>query len=302
MNQTVLPIRTTASFVYSDSRRLGRQRARAQRFILKAVVQVKGRALSIYGEVHPMRCYNNAKTHRRFLHPLQSTVPEGCCPIVVTDAGFRRPWFRDVEALGWDWVGRIRNRIKYLRPENGTLVLHPFAVPIGQRSDTPYRQAMSVASAPVLGPAVSGARLVLSAWSASQAPQSSSEVSAHAPNPVAARHLVALSPWGRHAHQAHLRPTHADRGDHSQPPEPPLRIRPALRANEASRSSRSLAARRRARHVDSVAAGFRRCRAAMGPTLPTPNGVDRFSRQCSLTKSCGAIIGSESHFRNCSEL
>jgi hypothetical protein len=87
--------------------------------ILKAAVPVKGRAISVYEEVHPMRCYNNAGTHRRFLHRLHSILPEGCCPILVTDAGFRGPWFRDVEALGWDWVGRIRNRIKYLKPETG---------------------------------------------------------------------------------------------------------------------------------------------------------------------------------------
>ena len=42
--------------------------------------------------------------------PVKSVLPEGCRPIVVTDAGFRGPWFRDVEALGWDWVGRIRKR------------------------------------------------------------------------------------------------------------------------------------------------------------------------------------------------
>jgi len=46
-------------------------------------------------------------------------VPVHCRPIIVTDAGFRGPWFRDVEALGWDWVGRIRNSIKYLQPETG---------------------------------------------------------------------------------------------------------------------------------------------------------------------------------------
>ena len=80
---------------------------------------VKGRALSIYEEVHPIRRYNNAKTHRRFLQRLHSVLPQGCRPIVVTDARFRGPWFRDVEALGWDWVGRIRNRIKYLNPETG---------------------------------------------------------------------------------------------------------------------------------------------------------------------------------------
>ena len=90
-----------------------------KQLILKAAVPVKGRAISVYEEVHPMRCYNNARTHRRFLHRLQSILPKGCRPIVVTDAGFRGPWFRDVEALGWDWVRRIRNRIKYLRPETG---------------------------------------------------------------------------------------------------------------------------------------------------------------------------------------
>ena len=31
-------------------------------------------------------------------------------PIVVTDAGFRGTWFRLVEAQGWDWIGRVRNR------------------------------------------------------------------------------------------------------------------------------------------------------------------------------------------------
>ena len=90
-----------------------------KQLILKAAVPVKGRAISVYEEVHPMRSYNKARTHRQFLHRLQSILPEGCHPIVVTDAGFRGPWFRDVEALGWDWVGRIRNRIKYLRPETG---------------------------------------------------------------------------------------------------------------------------------------------------------------------------------------
>ena len=90
-----------------------------KQLILKAAVPVKGRAISLYEEVHPIRRYNSPRTHRQFLHRLQSILPEGCRPIVVTDAGFRGPWFRDVEALGWDWVGRIRNRIKYLNPDTG---------------------------------------------------------------------------------------------------------------------------------------------------------------------------------------
>ncbi len=37
-------------------------------------------------------------------------IEKNCTPILVTDAGFRTTWFREVEALGWDWVGRIRNK------------------------------------------------------------------------------------------------------------------------------------------------------------------------------------------------
>ena len=72
---------------------------------------------------------------------------------------------------------------------------------------------------------------------------------------VVARHLVASSSRGLHSNRAHLRPAQADRGDHSRPQESPLRIRVALRPNEALRASRHLAARRCAGHVHSVAGG-----------------------------------------------
>ena len=39
---------------------------------------------------------------------------------MITDAGFRAPWFKAVNHLGWHWIGRIRNRT-YLRP-HGTAV------------------------------------------------------------------------------------------------------------------------------------------------------------------------------------
>ena len=41
---------------------------------------------------------------------LHCLVPEGVKPILVTDAGFRAPWFRAVAEIGWDWVGRLRHR------------------------------------------------------------------------------------------------------------------------------------------------------------------------------------------------
>jgi hypothetical protein len=37
-------------------------------------------------------------------------LPAGVQSILVTDAGFRSPWFRTVEQLGWTFVGRVRNR------------------------------------------------------------------------------------------------------------------------------------------------------------------------------------------------
>lgn len=54
-------------------------------------------------------------THYFFLQRLKAMLAHECCPIIVTDAGFRTPWFREIESLSWDWVGRIRNRhmIKY---------------------------------------------------------------------------------------------------------------------------------------------------------------------------------------------
>jgi Transposase DDE domain len=88
--------------------------------MLKAAVPVGGRAVSIYEEVHPLRRYNSPKTHRRFLERLARVVPAHCQPIIITDAGFRGPWFKVVESLGWDWIGRVRNVVKFSYDEATT--------------------------------------------------------------------------------------------------------------------------------------------------------------------------------------
>ena len=87
--------------------------------VIKAAAAVGGRALSLYEKVYPMKRYNSPRTHREFLLALKAVLPEGCKPIIVTDAGFRGPWFKAVEAQGWDWVGRIRNKIKYYHAGSG---------------------------------------------------------------------------------------------------------------------------------------------------------------------------------------
>jgi hypothetical protein len=75
---------------------------------LVAAVPIGGRALPIYSEVHPERLLGNSAVQGRFLQALRDVLPVGCKPIVVSDAGFHGPFFRDLVALGWDFLGRIR--------------------------------------------------------------------------------------------------------------------------------------------------------------------------------------------------
>ena len=67
-----------------------------------------GRGLTIYQEVYPESKLGNARAERALLKTLHEWMPVGVQVIIVTDAGFRRPWFTQVERLGWSWIGRIR--------------------------------------------------------------------------------------------------------------------------------------------------------------------------------------------------
>ena len=67
-----------------------------------------GRTLPVYQQVHPVKRLGNPKAERRLLETLKAWIPSGIEVIVVTDAGFRRPWFLQVERLGWSYIGRFR--------------------------------------------------------------------------------------------------------------------------------------------------------------------------------------------------
>ncbi|MGD9592341.1 MAG: IS4 family transposase [Candidatus Berkiella sp.] len=82
-------------------------------FLLRAAVPTRGRSLTVYEEVHPKEKQNNHKIHKGFLIKLSKMIPQGCKPVIITDAGFHSPFFGEVEKLGWDFVGRIRNLTKY---------------------------------------------------------------------------------------------------------------------------------------------------------------------------------------------
>jgi hypothetical protein len=80
---------------------------------LRASLSGEGRAITLYEEVHPKKKEGNAKVHASFLKELKSLLPKKCRPIVVTDAGFKNPWFKEVLKLQWDYIGRVRGLTKY---------------------------------------------------------------------------------------------------------------------------------------------------------------------------------------------
>ena len=78
--------------------------------LLRAAVPVGGRTLTILDMVFPDGQQGSPAAEKRFLQRLATLIPHHVKPILVTDAGFRAPWFRAVETMGWYWLGRLRHR------------------------------------------------------------------------------------------------------------------------------------------------------------------------------------------------
>ena len=86
---------------------------------LRASVVVDARSITLYEEVHARRHLGARKVHRRFIQRLAALLPaSGRRPIILTDAGFRTPWFRLIAHQGWYWIGRTRNR-DFVRRQDG---------------------------------------------------------------------------------------------------------------------------------------------------------------------------------------
>jgi len=81
--------------------------------LLRASLIAEGRSITLYEEVHSKKMENNKRLHDQFLKTLHSMLPELCRPYIVTDAGFKNPWFRTVLSLGWDYIGRVRGTVHY---------------------------------------------------------------------------------------------------------------------------------------------------------------------------------------------
>jgi hypothetical protein len=81
--------------------------------VIRASALFDGRSITIYEEIYHETEHNKKSTHKIFLDNLFTVIPSHCKPIIITDAGFRTDWFKMVLKLGWDFIGRIRNRMNY---------------------------------------------------------------------------------------------------------------------------------------------------------------------------------------------
>ena len=82
---------------------------------LRAAGPMQGRTVTVFERLYPIKQINSPLAERDFLAALAQVIPDRVRPILVTDAGFRSAWFREVAGHGWDYVGRIRNNLK-VRP------------------------------------------------------------------------------------------------------------------------------------------------------------------------------------------
>ncbi|TLF44535.1 IS4 family transposase, partial [Halomonas urmiana] len=80
---------------------------RGRQFLLRAAVPFAGRSLPIFEKVHHKDGCSRCEAY--LLAALAEILPDNATPILVTDAGFRNPWFKAVEARGWTYVGRVRS-------------------------------------------------------------------------------------------------------------------------------------------------------------------------------------------------
>lgn len=81
--------------------------------VLRAALVAKGRALTLYEEVHPESLLGNQAIQKEFLKNFNNILPTDVKPTILTDAGFYNDWFKAVARLGWDYVGRLRGSHSY---------------------------------------------------------------------------------------------------------------------------------------------------------------------------------------------
>jgi Transposase DDE domain len=81
--------------------------------MLRASLVYFGRSIPLYQEIHSQKELGTDKVHKQFLAHLKTVLPEGKRVVIITDAGFKTPWFTEISKLGWYFVGRVSGTINY---------------------------------------------------------------------------------------------------------------------------------------------------------------------------------------------
>jgi hypothetical protein len=83
---------------------------------ITASLALDGRSIPIYHKVIYKKENNKPRIRKAFLKELNQLLPQSKTMkyLIVTDAGFQSPWFDEVEAMGWDYLGRVGHQTKYL--------------------------------------------------------------------------------------------------------------------------------------------------------------------------------------------
>jgi hypothetical protein len=74
---------------------------------LRASIAFNGRSITLYEKSYPLSEQCSKASHNGFLADLAKILPLHVTPLIVTDAGFKVPWYKEVEAHGWFWLSRI---------------------------------------------------------------------------------------------------------------------------------------------------------------------------------------------------
>jgi Transposase DDE domain len=116
--------------------------------LLRAAVPMGGRTITLLDMVFPESMKGAPKAERALLERLKALLPAWVTPILVTDAGFRAPWFRAVAQMGWQYVGRLRNRTQ-IKLQGGRWMNNRKLLPTAGRTPQRLNSAAMVASNPL---------------------------------------------------------------------------------------------------------------------------------------------------------
>jgi hypothetical protein len=81
--------------------------------VLRASLVCDGRSIPLLSQLVTSDKQQNAEIQSAFLSALSHAIGPDKKVIIITDAGFRNTWFRQVKALGWDFIGRVRGAVLF---------------------------------------------------------------------------------------------------------------------------------------------------------------------------------------------